>query len=317
MAVLAAAAFSTSTTVAQADVMSAGTWDGKITGGTLSLGDEDLRDITVPAGDPFTFTIPTGASAPVPFTAPAMHVAIPLITETETDALWAVAGSVDLAPITGTIDPATGAVATSSTAHGLLHLDFATPSMPGSGSSIYCQLGGAPAPPETPAPPAPFNLSVASATAGGAAWSAASGTATLTDKTFTATLNCGAPFITPATDLRIIGHPVMTSGMNELSLTARFTRRPDPAPVTPVTPATPKVVPAPPAALPVVVKCLVPKLKGMTLKQARKAAKKANCAVGKVKRKKSSRKATTVIKQGAPVGAILAQGSKIKVTVAR
>jgi hypothetical protein len=319
MAVLAAAAFSTSTTVAQADVMSAGTWDGKITGGTLSLGDEDLRGITVPAGDPFTFTIPTGAGAPVPFTAPAMHVAIPLITETETDALWAVAGSLDLAPVIGTVDPATGAVAASSTAHGLLHLDFATPSMPGSGSSIYCQLGDAPAPPETPAPPAPFNLSVASANAGGAAWSAASGTATLTDKTFTANRNCGAPFITPATDLRIIGHPVMTSGMNELSLTATFTRRPDPAPETPVkppvTPAKPKVVPAPPT--PVVVKCLVPKLKGMKLKQARKAAKKANCAVGKVQRKKSSRKATTVIKQGAPVGAILAQGSKIRLTVAR
>lgn len=313
MAVLAAAAFSTSTTVAQADVMSAGTWDGKITGGTLSLGDEDLRGITVPAGDPFTFTIPTGASAPVPFTAPAMHVPIPLIKQTDAGTQWAVAGSLDVSRVAGTVDPTTGAVTASASAHGLLHLDLAPSTGPS--SSLYCHLGNAPAPATDPAAPAPFALSLASANAGGAAWSAGSGSAKFTDTAFTVSLDCGVP-IGLAT-LPIIGDPTMPS--NQLSLTATFTRRPDPAPVTPVkppvTPAKPKVVPAPPT--PVVVKCLVPKLKGMKLKQARKAAKKANCAVGKVQRKKSSRKATTVIKQGAPVGAILAQGSKIRLTVAR
>ena len=62
---------------------------------------------------------------------------------------------------------------------------------------------------------------------------------------------------------------------------------------------------------------MVPKLTGLKLTKARRAVKKANCTVGKVTRKKSSRKKTVVLKQGKKAGAVLANGSKIKLTIAR
>jgi hypothetical protein len=313
MAVLAAAAFSTFTAAARADVMPAGTWDGQVTGGTISIGDGDLQSLAVPGGDAFVVTIPSGASAPVPFRAPATHVPIGVHTFTDpTAGTWAASGSLDVSPIDGTVNPATGAVTGTATAHGLLRLDFAGT---GGGSSLYCQLGDEPAPPDAPVPPSPFALNLLST----AAWSSAGGVATLGDSAFALQLNCGAPFITPDLDLQVVGHPVMPAGTNSLSLTVKFTRRPDPTP--PAT-ATPKPKPPvtttpPPTTVTPAVKCVVPKLKGLSLKKARKAAKQANCAVGSIKRKKSGRRATTVLKQARRAGAVLAQGSKINLTVAK
>ena len=272
--------------------MRAGTWDGRISAGTLSLGDAKLRNLAVPGGDSFTFTIPAGTTAPVPFKAPALHIPIPVMKETAGTEMWAVAGSLDLSPVTGTVNPATGAMTGSTTAHGILRLDHSDPGTAGASNSIYCQIGGLPASPDNPTPPAPFALSFASVNA----WSGATGTATIRDTAFTVHLNC--PFVTPDMNLRIVGHPVMPSGTNVLSLRWSFTRRPDPK-------------------SPAVVKCRVPKLTGMRLTKARKAAKKANCAIGTIKRKKSSRRSTTVLSQGRRVGTILAKGSKIKLTVAK
>lgn len=285
--------------------MPAGTWDGRITGGTLSLGDGELRDLAVPGGDSFTFTIPAGATAPVPFKAPALHIPIPLTTKIDGDAMWAVSGSLDVSPVTGAIAPATGAVSGSATAHGLLRLDRSVPSTPGLGSSIYCQLGDPASSADDPAPPAPFTVTLAGATA--------PGTATLRGAAFSVHLNCGAPFITPDTDLAIVGHPLMPSGTNVLSLTASLTRRPDPKP--PAARVNPPVTTPP--TTPAVVKCRVPKLIGMKLTKARNAVRKANCAVGTIKRKKSSRRSATVLAQGRRAGTVLANKSKIKLTVAK
>jgi hypothetical protein len=301
MAVLAAAAFTTSTAAAQADVMTAGTWDGKISGGTLSLGDGDLQQIDVPEGDAFTFTIPAGATTTVPFKAPATHIAIPRKQESGSGTEWAVAGSLDVSPIAGTVDPATGAVTGTASAQGLLRLDLTPTSGPT--SSLYCHLGDPAAP---PADPAPFALSLAG--------TAAAGSATLTSAPFTVSLDCGVPIA--VSPLPVIGDPLVPG--SALSLTATFTRRPDPTPPAVTTPTKPTTTTTtPPKALPTVVKCIVPKLKGMKLKKARKAAKKAGCTVGKIKRKKSARRKTTVLKQGAAVGAILAEGARIKLTVAK
>ena len=93
--------------------------------------------------------------------------------------------------IDGTVDPATGAVAGTATAHGLLRLDFTAP---GGSSSLYCQLGDTP----TPGAPSPFALTLTST----AAWSAATGEATITDSAFALQLNCGAPWITPISTSR-------------------------------------------------------------------------------------------------------------------
>jgi beta-lactam-binding protein with PASTA domain len=107
----------------------------------------------------------------------------------------------------------------------------------------------------------------------------------------------------------------MTSGMNELRLTATFTHRADPifTVVTPPTTGTTTTTTVTPPA----VKCVVPRLTGLKLAKARRAAAKANCAVGKVKRKQSARRSSTVLKQGAKRGTVLAQGTRIALTVAR
>jgi hypothetical protein len=302
VAVLAAAAFSTFTSVANAGVMSAGTWDGKITGGTLSIGDGDLRDLAVPAGDAFSFTIPAGSAAPVAFRAPATHIPIGLHSFTDTPGTWTASGSVDVSPIDGTVDPATGALAGTATAHGLLRLDFTGA---GGSSALYCQLGDTP----SPQPPSSVALNLV-------------GTASaFADATFALELNCGAPFITPDLDLEVVGHPVMPSGTNALSLTVVLTRRPDPTPPATTTtttkqPTTTTTTTPRPTTVVKPVKCVVPKLKGLKLKKARKAAKKANCTIT-IKRRKSAKKATTVLKQARAAGTVLSQGATIRLTVAR
>jgi hypothetical protein len=304
VAVLAAAAFATVTAAASADVMTAGTWDGKITGGTLTLGNGDLHDVAVPDGDTFTFTIPAGSAAPVAFKTPATHVPIPLTSETVGGDVWSAAGSLDISPVTGTVDPATGAAAATATAHGILHLDLAPAT--GVATSLYCHLGAAPAPPTAPAVPAPFALTLPGTVAGG--------TATLADTTFAVVLDCGVPI--GFDPLPVVGNVALPG--NALTLTASFTRRADPpAPpangnggtTTTKKPAKTVVTPAQ--------QCVVPKLKGLKLKKARKAARKANCAVGKVKRKRSHRKRRTVLKQSKAAGTVLADGAKIKLTIAK
>lgn len=61
--------------------------------------------------------------------------------------------------------------------------------------------------------------------------------------------------------------------------------------------------------------CAVPKLKGKTLKAAKKALRQANCKLGKVKRREG--KPGKVLKQSAKPGKALKSGSKIGVTVGK
>jgi hypothetical protein len=302
IAAVAATAFAILTVTAQADPMAAGAWEGQITGGTLTLGNGKFHDLAVPAGEPFSFTIPAGASAPVAFAAPATHVELPL--QTDVDGVGTVrtaGGSLDISPIAGTVTPATGAAHGTATAHGVMHLTTFNPGSP-PGFSQYCYLGGLPAPVDDPKPLLPFALDLA-------------GTGTLS-AAFTANLDCGSLIPLGTTGLPNIGDTVMTS---TLTLTTTFTRQPDPQPTnqntttntqtqSTTTTTTTEVTP---------VQCVVPKLKGLKLAAARKAAGKAHCAVGKVKRKQSAKKATTVLKQGAKAGSVLAQGSKIALTVAK
>jgi hypothetical protein len=304
VAVLAAVAFPCLTAAARADVMSAGTWEGQITGGTLSLGDGDLHTtpITVPAGTKFRFTVPGGAGGPVSWTAPGIHVDIPVRSLTDSGTTFSAAGTIDISALSGTVDPATGAMTATGGAHGAFHFTTYTPAGPFS-SSIYCYFGDPAAPASDPETPAPAPLSL-------------SGAGTLTDATFAGTVDC-ADAIPPGIDqLRILGHTAMPGGANTLALSTAFTRVPDPQPqvITKTQVVTVTKVITQPAPTP---KCVVPKLKGLKLKQARKAAKAANCAVGKVKRKKSGRRATTVLKQGRKAGAVLAEGSRIALTIAR
>ncbi len=61
--------------------------------------------------------------------------------------------------------------------------------------------------------------------------------------------------------------------------------------------------------------CTVPKLKGKTLKTAKKSLRRADCKLGKVKR--SEGKSGKVLKQTPKPGKVLKSGSKVSVTVGR
>ncbi len=70
----------------------------------------------------------------------------------------------------------------------------------------------------------------------------------------------------------------------------------------------PPALTAPPTGAPA---CLVPKLKGHSLRVNRKKLKKAGCKLGKVKGKKT--KSAKVIKQSPKPGKLLAPGTKVSV----
>ncbi len=64
--------------------------------------------------------------------------------------------------------------------------------------------------------------------------------------------------------------------------------------------------------------CVVPKLKGKKLKDAKRILGRADCKVGKVTRIVSKpKKAGKVLKQGTKPGKVLASGSKVKLTVGK
>jgi hypothetical protein len=63
--------------------------------------------------------------------------------------------------------------------------------------------------------------------------------------------------------------------------------------------------------------CLVPKLKGKKLGAAKKALNAADCKVGKVTRKQSSRKPGRVISQKPKSGTLLPPGSKVALVVSK
>jgi hypothetical protein len=69
---------------------------------------------------------------------------------------------------------------------------------------------------------------------------------------------------------------------------------------------------------PIPVKCVVPKLKGKTKKQAEKALEAANCRLGKVKKPKKKGKGKLVVsKQSPAAGTELAEDSAVKITLKR
>jgi hypothetical protein len=85
------------------------------------------------------------------------------------------------------------------------------------------------------------------------------------------------------------------------------------------------ITPAPPAPAPVVitktapVECIVPNLKGLTVSVAKRMLAATNCALGKVTKKKATKRKQvgTVIAQKTVAGKRLAKGAKIAVTVGR
>ena len=91
----------------------------------------------------------------------------------------------------------------------------------------------------------------------------------------------------------------------------RYYLAPDVPPIVPDQKTTP-----PPPAVPTS-KCVVPKLKGLTLKKAKKALGKAGCKAGKVTHRYSGKVKKGKVVSGGKPGAELAAGSKVKISVSR
>ncbi len=83
--------------------------------------------------------------------------------------------------------------------------------------------------------------------------------------------------------------------------------------------ATSATVIPPPAVSPPVntARCIVPKLVGKKLTKARKTLEGANCALGKTKKRKSSKKPGTVLSTSPAEGENLPAGTKVALTVAK
>ena len=89
-----------------------------------------------------------------------------------------------------------------------------------------------------------------------------------------------------------------------------------PPPPPPPPPAPPALPPPPPA--PAVVRCVVPKVKGRTLLQARTLLRSRRCAVGRVRRVYSVKvKKGKIISQGRRPGVRLPRGARVNVLISR
>jgi hypothetical protein len=71
------------------------------------------------------------------------------------------------------------------------------------------------------------------------------------------------------------------------------------------------------AAVQVPANCFVPKLKGKTLKSARRALKRAHCRLGKVRKRAAKGKAGRVLKQTPKAHTTLPNGSKVNLVISR
>ena len=97
---------------------------------------------------------------------------------------------------------------------------------------------------------------------------------------------------------------------------------PPPPPTTTATTSTTTTTnpPPPPAPRPAAARCVVPRLKGLSLAKAKRALKRAHCALGKVRRPRKPRHRrlpALVVKASSPrAGASFAAGRKVRLTLA-
>jgi hypothetical protein len=278
--------------------MPAGTYDVTVPDGTIKLGSLPEQVITSPTA--FVAAIgSTPVAQPIELAIPDVDVSTPLGTAKITTTI-AGAGV--------TVDPATGDATFDASF-------LLSANVPGVGT---CTLG-------TSGSPVTVHLS----TADGSPWDATTGKFQMADKTFALPApDCGGNAILSGA----IGLVLSTAaGANSIVLNGIATRRVDTSTTTQTPGATgpsgggitttpggnPSEVT--PLNAPSVKKfCVVPKLVGKTLKQAKRALKKAGCKVGKAKKKNSKkRKKGRILKQRYKVGTKLPAGTKIPLTVSK
>jgi hypothetical protein len=286
--------------------MPAGTYDVKLTNGLLDLGTGLLPPLPIDSGTAFVVPIgTTPVSQPIGLTLLSSPINVSGLT-----------GTLNLT-VTGagvTIDPATGNATGVASFYGSVNLSGIISGLPLSGS---CTFGSSATP-----------VTVAFDTAKGSPWDPATGAFSMKDNTFALPYSC-TPLIATfvSTFLGNTG-----PGSNIAILNGIAIRLPDPVtPVTSSTTTTATSTPQPgststggnptetPLTAPVATKsCVVPKLVGMTLKQAKRAITKAGCNVGKAKKASSKkRKKGRIVKQPYKAGTKLPAGTKIPLTISK
>jgi PASTA domain len=293
--------------------MPAGTYDVTLKDGTLDIGSGLLPPIPLQSGTSFSLDLGSQPlSAPIGLT-----ILSAPINQSGTG--YSFTGTVDVtvAGAGATIDPATGDATVDAsfyaTLNGSGNVTVANISFPVSGS---CSLGSA---------QQPVNLHLT--TAQGSAWDPGTGAMSLADHAFALTYSCDPALFQTLIDL-IAG--ATDAGNNVATIVGTAIRRPDvvttpttttsqpgagggsttptdgnPNEVTPVTTPTAKA-------------CVVPKLVGKTLKQAKRALQKAGCKAGKAKKKTSKkRKKGRIVKQRYKAGTKLPAGAKVPLTISK
>jgi hypothetical protein len=273
-----------------------GTYGVQIGDGTLDIGAGLLPPIPLSSGTSFTVPIGTTPTAtPIGLTIPGVTLPAPLT------------GSAS-ATVTGagvTIDPTTG----NATLDASFYVSVAvTAPLPAT-----CTIGSSGSP-----------VTIHLTTANGSAWDPTTGGFSMADKTFVmpSCSNLGIAALLGSTT---------TPGDNLISIVGTALRQPDPV-VSPGTNSTNTSTPAPgggggstqtptsgPTGTPAApVACVVPKLVGKNLKQAKRALRKAHCKVGKAKKKNSkTKKKGRILKQRYKAGTKLPAGTKVPITVSR
>jgi PASTA domain len=287
---------------ASADAMTPGTYDVTLNGGSVQIGSllspiplPELGPLPVAIGSsPINISLPSIATIPGTFSGPVSG--------------GTMSGSYTVYVPTAnlSVDPSTG----SATLDVSLYASFTVQVNSYVTLSTSCTLGDANSP-----------ITMHLSTAAGSPWTALTGNFGLADKTFVVpTPTCDDGTVQAIFALVMGGQ---TPGNNTAQVTGKATREPDPTPAPATTPPSgstgtpPASTPTTPQSTTTPPGCVVPKLKGKTLKQIKRSLKAAHCGLGKVTRVKSHKKKGTVVKQKTPAGKHLPAGAKVPVTLAK
>lgn len=289
---------------ALADPMPAGTYDLTISSGTITAG-KFLPPAQLPSAGPLG--VPIGTSQ--------IQLALPAIAAIPGDFSSPVAGgtisgtyTVTVPTANLTVDPTTGSASLDVAFYVALSVQYAGFFT----VSTTCNVGSANDP-----------VLLHMTTGAGSAWSAATGNFSLADNTFAVPAPTCANGAVQTALAFLMGST--GSGANSAQVGGHAARRPDAPASTPTSGSTTTLNPVPPAPAPAPVsapapqavpRCVVPKLKGKSLKRSTRLLRRAGCRVGRVKRVKSKKRPGTVVRQRVAAGTRLPRGARIGVSVA-